>query len=63
MTRKDFYFGNQNDLDLALYAGLVNSSTDGAAISLDDFAKYQSVRQNHSNQFNPTYTFGPTQQV
>eukprot|EP01110_Echinostelium_bisporum_P010270 TRINITY_DN3555_c0_g2_i1.p1 TRINITY_DN3555_c0_g2~~TRINITY_DN3555_c0_g2_i1.p1 ORF type:complete len:172 (+),score=51.40 TRINITY_DN3555_c0_g2_i1:19-534(+) len=64
MTRDDLYFGDNHSLNKTLLSALIASSSDGGqTISLDDFANYQSVRQNNSKAYNPEFTFGGKQQT
>ena len=63
MTRNDFFFGDNHSLNTTLLAGLLASSSDGSVLTEDDFAYWQSVRQNSSSAANPNYTFGFKQQV
>eukprot|EP01111_Echinosteliopsis_oligospora_P018494 TRINITY_DN851_c0_g1_i1.p1 TRINITY_DN851_c0_g1~~TRINITY_DN851_c0_g1_i1.p1 ORF type:complete len:261 (+),score=72.41 TRINITY_DN851_c0_g1_i1:27-785(+) len=63
MTRLDFYFGDNHDLNQDLFEGLLASSTDGVVVTEDDFAAWQSHRQADSRLSNPTFTFGLKQET
>jgi len=63
MTRLDFYFGDNYDLNQGLYAGLLSASADGVVLTSDDFAAYQSRRRNDSLHNNPTFTNGAKQKL
>jgi Peroxidase, family 2 len=63
MTRNDYYFGDNHDLNKTLLAALIAASSDGNTLTEDDFANYQSMRQNYSQMYNPDYTFGLSQKV
>lgn len=63
MSRLDFYFGDNHDLNQGLFQSLMNCSSDGVVITEDDIAAYQSQRQQNSQSTNPTFTFGLAQQT
>lgn len=63
MTRDDYYFGNNYAINVSLLSDLLSASSDDNVLDEDDFAYYQSVRQNSSKANNPTYTFGFEQRV
>eukprot|EP00026_Physarum_polycephalum_P014794 Phypoly_transcript_15349.p1 GENE.Phypoly_transcript_15349~~Phypoly_transcript_15349.p1 ORF type:complete len:246 (-),score=38.72 Phypoly_transcript_15349:84-821(-) len=63
MTRDDTYFGNNHSINQTLVAGLLATSKDGATLTQDDFAEWQSVRHADSAARNPTYTFGLKQRT
>jgi len=61
MSRSDYYFGDNHDLNATLLQGLLAASSDGNVLTEDDLAYWQSKRQNDSAARNPTYTFGFSQ--
>lgn len=63
MTRLDFYFGDNHDLNQDLYSGLLSASTDGVVLTKEDFAAYQLRRLDDSVHNNPTFKHGVSQKL
>lgn len=63
LFRNDFYFGDNWSINKTLLDQLISLSSDRETISYDDLARFRVLRYRDSKANNPTFNFGPTQDV